>query len=120
MRQTGNNQVGGCSECRRDGARRRCEVRGMLVAGGPYVVLARSGITRMDGLKGKTIAASASGTPPDIVARASLAAFKVSDQDIKFAAIGGVPDAETAFRPLVLTAARQDAAAVRRRAALSR
>jgi NitT/TauT family transport system substrate-binding protein len=58
----------------------------------PYVVLGRSGITRMDGLKGKTIAASSPGTPPDIVARASLAAFKVADQDIKFAAIGGDRD----------------------------
>jgi ABC-type nitrate/sulfonate/bicarbonate transport system substrate-binding protein len=58
----------------------------------PYVVLARSGITGMDGLKGKTIAASSPGTPPDIVARASLAAFKVADQDIKFAAIGGDRD----------------------------
>ena len=58
----------------------------------PYVLLARSGIARMDGLKGKTIAASSPGTPPDIVARASLAAFKVADQDIKFAAIGGDRD----------------------------
>jgi len=58
----------------------------------PYVLLARSGITGMDGLKGKTIAASSPGTPPDIVARASLAAFKVADQDIKFAAIGGDRD----------------------------
>jgi NitT/TauT family transport system substrate-binding protein len=58
----------------------------------PYVVLARSGISSMDGLKGKTIAASSPGTPPDIVARASLAAFKVADQDIKYAAIGGDRD----------------------------
>src|SRR5258708_35059685 len=40
----------------------------------PYVVLARSVIANMEGLKGKTIAASAAGTPPDIVARPSLAA----------------------------------------------
>jgi len=58
----------------------------------PYVVLGRSGITGMDGLKGKTIAASSPGTPPDIVARASLAAFKMADQDIRFAAIGGDRD----------------------------
>src|SRR5712672_665372 len=38
----------------------------------PYVVLARPGITAMEALKGKTIAASAPGTPPDIVAHASL------------------------------------------------
>ena len=58
----------------------------------PYVILGRAGIARMDGLAGKTIAASAPGTPPDIVARAALAAFKVSDQDIRFAAIGSDRD----------------------------
>ena len=71
----------------------------------PYVVLARSGITRMDGLKGKTIAASAPGTPPDIVARASLAAAKVPDQDIKFAAIGGDRDRYNALLGGIVDAA---------------
>jgi NitT/TauT family transport system substrate-binding protein len=71
----------------------------------PYVVLARAGITGMDGLKGKTIAASASGTPPDIVARASLAAFKVPDQDIKFAAIGGDRDRYNALLGGIVDAA---------------
>ena len=58
----------------------------------PYVVLGRAGLSKMDELKGRTIAASAPGTPPDIVARASLAAFQVPDQDIKFAAIGSDRD----------------------------
>jgi NitT/TauT family transport system substrate-binding protein len=58
----------------------------------PYVILARSGIATMDALKGKTIAASSPGTPPDIVARASLAAFKMPDQDVKYAAVGGDRD----------------------------
>ena len=71
----------------------------------PYVVLARAGITRMDGLKGKTIAASAPGTPPDIVARASLAAAKVPDQDIKFAAIGGDRDRYNALLGGIVDAA---------------
>jgi ABC-type nitrate/sulfonate/bicarbonate transport system substrate-binding protein len=71
----------------------------------PYVVLARSGITTMDGLKGKTIAASAPGTPPDIVARASLAASKVPDQDIKFAAIGGDRDRYNALLGGIVDAA---------------
>jgi NitT/TauT family transport system substrate-binding protein len=71
----------------------------------PYVVLARSGITKMDGLKGKTIAASSSGTPPDIVARASLAAFKVPDQDIKFAAIGSDRDRYNALLGGIVDAA---------------
>jgi ABC-type nitrate/sulfonate/bicarbonate transport system substrate-binding protein len=71
----------------------------------PYVVLARSGITRMDGLAGKTIAASAPGTPPDIVARASLAAFKVPEQEIKFAAIGSDRDRYNALLGGVVDAA---------------
>ena len=71
----------------------------------PYVVLARAGITRMDGLKGKTIAASAPGTPPDIVARASLAAFRVPDQDIKFAAIGSDRDRYNALLGGIVDAA---------------
>jgi NitT/TauT family transport system substrate-binding protein len=58
----------------------------------PYVVLARPGIETMEGLKGKTIAASAPGTPPDVVAHASLAAFRVPDQEVKFAAVGGDRD----------------------------
>jgi NitT/TauT family transport system substrate-binding protein len=71
----------------------------------PYVVLARSGITKMDELKGKTIAASSPGTPPDIVARASLAAAKVPDQDIKFAAIGGDRDRYNALLGGIVDAA---------------
>jgi len=71
----------------------------------PYVVLARSGITKMEGLRGKTIAASSSGTPPDIVARASLAAFKVPDQDIKFAAIGSDRDRYNALLGGIVDAA---------------
>ncbi len=71
----------------------------------PYVVLARSGITRMDALAGKTIAASAPGTPPDIVARASLAAFKVPEQDIKFAAVGSDRDRYNALLGGVVDAA---------------
>jgi NitT/TauT family transport system substrate-binding protein len=71
----------------------------------PYVVLARSDITRMDGLRGKIIAASSAGTPPDIVARASLAAFKVPDQDIKFAAIGSDRDRYNALLAGIVDAA---------------
>lgn len=71
----------------------------------PYVVLARSGITRMDELKGRTIAASSPGTPPDIVARASLAAFKVSVADIKFAAIGSDRDRYNALLGGIVDAA---------------
>jgi ABC-type nitrate/sulfonate/bicarbonate transport system substrate-binding protein len=71
----------------------------------PYVILARAGITKMDGLRGKTLAASSPGTPPDIVARASLAAFKVPDQDIKFAAVGGDRDRYSALLGGIVDAA---------------
>ena len=71
----------------------------------PYVVLARSGIARMDELKGKTIAASAPGTPPDIVARASLAAAQVAEQSVKFAAIGGDRDRYSALIAGIVDAA---------------
>ncbi len=71
----------------------------------PYVVLARTGITKMEGLRGKTIAASAPGTPPDVVARASLAAFKVPDAEVKFAAIGGDRDRYNALLGGIVDAA---------------
>jgi NitT/TauT family transport system substrate-binding protein len=54
----------------------------------PYVVLGRPGITKIEQLKGKSIAASAPGTPPDMVARAALAMFKVPFSDVSFAAVG--------------------------------
>jgi ABC-type nitrate/sulfonate/bicarbonate transport system substrate-binding protein len=71
----------------------------------PYVVLARPGITTMAGLKGKTIAASSPGTPPDVVAHASLAAFKVPDSEVKFAAIGGDRDRYNALLGGIVDAA---------------
>jgi NitT/TauT family transport system substrate-binding protein len=71
----------------------------------PYVVLARPGITSMDGLRGKTIAASAPGSPPDVVAHASLAAFKVPDQEVKFAAVGADRDRYNALLGGVVDAA---------------
>ena len=39
----------------------------------PYVVLGRPGITKITELRGKSVAASAPGTPPDMVAKAALA-----------------------------------------------
>jgi NitT/TauT family transport system substrate-binding protein len=71
----------------------------------PYVLLARTGITSMEGLKGKTIAASSPGTPPDVVAHASLAAFKVADQEVRFAAVGGDRDRYNALIGGVVDAA---------------
>jgi len=54
----------------------------------PYVVLGRSGISRVEELKGKSIAASSPGTPPDMVARAALASVNVPFSDVTFASVG--------------------------------
>ena len=71
----------------------------------PYVILARAPIAKMDDLKGKTIAASAPGTPPDIVACASLAAFKIPDGNVKFAAVGSDRDRYNALLGGIVDAA---------------
>jgi NitT/TauT family transport system substrate-binding protein len=54
----------------------------------PYVVLGRAGISKITDLKGKSIAASAPGTPIDMVARAALARFNVPASEVTFAAVG--------------------------------
>jgi NitT/TauT family transport system substrate-binding protein len=71
----------------------------------PYVVMARSGITTMQQLAGKTLSASAPGTPPDTVARAALALFGVKDTEVKFAAVGGDRDRYNALLAGVIDAA---------------
>jgi NitT/TauT family transport system substrate-binding protein len=43
----------------------------------PYVMLARPGIEKIEDLRGKSVAASSPGTPPDMVARAALVQAKV-------------------------------------------
>src|SRR5258705_5162071 len=58
----------------------------------PYVMLARPGIHKVADLKGKSIAASSPGTPPDMVARAALVRAKVPPADVKIAAVGGERD----------------------------
>src|SRR5258705_8530798 len=57
----------------------------------PYVMLARPGINKVEDLKGKSVAASSPGTPPDMVARATLAQAKVPFSEVKIAAVGGDP-----------------------------
>jgi NitT/TauT family transport system substrate-binding protein len=71
----------------------------------PYVLLARSGIRNIDELRGKSIAASSPGTPPDMVARASLAQAKVPISEVKLAAVGGDRDRFTALVGGVVDAA---------------
>src|SRR5436309_8621604 len=71
----------------------------------PYVMLARSGIGKVAELRGKSIAASSPGTPPDMVARASLVQAKVPLSEVKLAAVGGDRDRFTALLGGVVDAA---------------
>jgi NitT/TauT family transport system substrate-binding protein len=71
----------------------------------PYILLSRPGIAEMAALKGKTIAASAPGSPPDVVAHAALAAAKMPDSDVRFAAVGSDRDRYTALIGGVVDAA---------------
>ncbi len=71
----------------------------------PYVLLARPGIGKIEELRGKSIAASSPGTPPDMVARAALAQAKVPADEVKLAAVGGDRDRFTALLGGVVDAA---------------
>jgi NitT/TauT family transport system substrate-binding protein len=71
----------------------------------PYVLLARAGIGKVEELKGKSVAASSPGTPPDMVARAALVAAKVPLDAVKIAAVGGDRDRFTALIGGVVDAA---------------
>jgi NitT/TauT family transport system substrate-binding protein len=71
----------------------------------PYVMLARPGIASVTELRGKSIAASSPGTPPDMVARAALVEAKVPPSEVKLAAVGGDRDRFTALVGGVVDAA---------------
>jgi hypothetical protein len=71
----------------------------------PYVMLARPGIDRIEDLRGKSVAASSPGTPPDMVARAALVSAKVPPAEVKIAAVGGDRDRFTALLGGVVDAA---------------
>jgi ABC-type nitrate/sulfonate/bicarbonate transport system substrate-binding protein len=73
--------------------------------GVPYVLLARPGINSMNDLKGKSIASSAPGTPPDMMARASLALAKIPLSEVKLASVGGDRDRYAALLGGVVDAA---------------
>jgi NitT/TauT family transport system substrate-binding protein len=71
----------------------------------PYVLLARAGLGKVEDLRGKSSAASSPGTPPDMVARATLAQAKIALSDVKLAAVGGDRDRFTALIGGVVDAA---------------
>jgi NitT/TauT family transport system substrate-binding protein len=55
----------------------------------PHVVLANTSIATPQDLKGKTIATSAPGSLPDLVARALLEKYGIAPTEVRFASVGG-------------------------------
>jgi NitT/TauT family transport system substrate-binding protein len=55
----------------------------------PHGIYATDKITKVEDLKGKSIAVSSPNTMPDMLARSALAKYGVSDKDVKLAAVGG-------------------------------
>ena len=54
----------------------------------PHGLMVRADVAAVADLKGKSIAVSAPGSFPDMLARVVLAKFKLSPSDVKFAAVG--------------------------------
>ena len=71
----------------------------------PHGIMAKAGIEKMDDLKGKSIAVSAPGSFPDMLARLALTKFKISPSDVTLAAVGGDRDRYTALVGGVVDAA---------------
>jgi NitT/TauT family transport system substrate-binding protein len=71
----------------------------------PHGIFVHDDITSIDQLKGKTIAISAPGSFPDILAHAALAKFKVPADTVKFATVGGDLDRYKALVARVVDAA---------------
>jgi len=55
----------------------------------PHGIYATEAIKKVEDLKGKSIAVSAPNSMPDMLARAALNKFGLSDKDVKLAAVGG-------------------------------
>jgi len=55
----------------------------------PHGIYAKEGISKVEDLKGKSIAVSAPNSMPNMLAREALAKYGVADTDVKFAAVGG-------------------------------
>jgi NitT/TauT family transport system substrate-binding protein len=58
----------------------------------PHGIYAKENIAKVADLKGKSIAVSAPNSMPDMLARAALEQYGVSDKDVKLAAIGSDHD----------------------------
>ncbi|HVB79592.1 MAG TPA: ABC transporter substrate-binding protein [Candidatus Binataceae bacterium] len=64
------------------------KIIGCAWPGLPHVIFARSGIRRVEDLKGKTIAVSAPGSLPETLARAVLEQHHLTLADVHFASLG--------------------------------
>ncbi len=71
----------------------------------PHGVFVRAGITKLEDLKGKTIAISQPGAMPDQLVRALLAKYGMTPDDVKFANLGGDNDRYKALIAGVVDAA---------------
>jgi NitT/TauT family transport system substrate-binding protein len=71
----------------------------------PHGIYAKDTIKSVADLRGKQIAVSAPNSMPDMLARAALAKYGVSDQDVKLAAVGGDRDRYQALVGNVVDAA---------------
>jgi len=71
----------------------------------PHGIMVKAGIDKMEDLKGKSIAVSAPGSFPDMLARVALAKFKIAPSDVSLAAVGGDRDRYTALLGGVVDAA---------------
>jgi NitT/TauT family transport system substrate-binding protein len=71
----------------------------------PHGIMARDGIPDVAHLKGKTIAVSAPGSFPDMLARMALAKFSLARSEVRFAPIGGDRDRYNALVGGVVDAA---------------
>lgn len=71
----------------------------------PHGVFVRAGITKLEDLKGKTIAISQPGAMPDQLVRALLAKAGMTPDDVKFANLGGDNDRYKALIAGVVDAA---------------
>jgi NitT/TauT family transport system substrate-binding protein len=71
----------------------------------PHGIMVKTGIDKMEDLKGKAVAVSAPGSFPDMLARVALTKFKLSPSDVRLAAVGGDRDRYTALVGGVVDAA---------------
>src|ERR1700730_11993098 len=71
----------------------------------PHGIMVKTGIDRIEDLKGKSIAVSAPGSVPDMLPRIALTQFKIAPSDVTLAAVGGDRDRYTSLVGGVVDAA---------------